>query len=187
MRTIKISGIILLLLLFITLSSRAFAHPHVFIDSKSTLYFKDQVLTKIHVDWYFDDMTTMAILDMFDRNKNGKFDPSEQKAIKTQTFDKWSQFHYFTYLIIDGANYEFSKPTNFKAATLGNDRMNYTFVITVNRKVNKALKMWFSDKTNYTAFEFETKNVSVKTTAGKKPRYSVQEEGYVQKLNLKFE
>ena len=185
MRKLQIALIAIIIYLSGTVAD-AYAHPHVFIDPKVILVFKSQVLTKVKIEWYFDDMTSMAILDLYDKNKNNKIEPGEQKTLVSKTFNNFGKFNYYTYMEIDGRDIKYGKPSNFKATVLKNNILHYSFVIPVNKKVSNKMTLWFTDTTNYVAFDFMKKNVSAKQVSGKKPKLQIKPENYLDKLNVVF-
>ncbi len=185
MKFIKHSCVILVLIFFATIT-KVYAHPHVFISPKVQIFFNEHTLSKVNIEWIFDDMTSFAILDLYDKNKNKKIDPTEQKTIMSKTFNNFGEFNYFTFLEIDGKIVIYGKPCDFHAKVIKNDILHYSFTIPVNKKVNKKMKLWFKDETNYVGFDFMKENVAVKQIKGEKPAFSMKLENYLEKLNVIF-
>lgn len=174
------------LLFWLLAAADSYAHPHVFIDPKVKMVFNKKKLVRIKVEWTFDDLTSTAILNMYDKNKNKKIERAEWETIKKNTFDNFGQFHYFTFIEIDGKRVSYPRPKNFKVKVLKGNILFYSFDVKVGRNVGKFVKLWFSDKTNYTAFELMKKNVFVKVNGGSPPNVSMKMENYKDKAVLSF-
>ncbi len=149
----KKKSIILLLVLFPILN--LFAHPHVFVKPKLHFIITKKVLKEIKVKWIFDSMTTNLVLETFDRNKNKRLDKKETAIIKKRVFPGLAQFHYYTYIIIDGRSI-IIRPKNFKSY-IKNRKLVYSFKIKVNKKIKKQIKTWSQDKSIYVSFDFNKK------------------------------
>lgn len=149
----------------------AFAHPHVFVSPKSKLFFdSSNNLKKIRVIWYFDSMTSVQIMQAFDRNRNGRLDRREVNFIRQKVLPGLAQFHYYTFLKTDGRSLRTIRPINFKAYAKRRRKLVYQFDIAINKKVSKNLKLLFEDQTIYVAFELFTKNIEIVGANGLKSK-----------------
>ena len=56
--------------LFIFLSQRLYAHPHIFIENTLYLHFNGKGLAGIELKWIFDEIFSSMIISDCDSNKN---------------------------------------------------------------------------------------------------------------------
>lgn len=101
------------------------AHPHVWIDMRSSVNF-DQAgaVDAIGVAWTFDEFYSQFATDGIDKNKNGKFDPAELQDLANTYAKNLKEYRYFTFVQTDGKLLETGAPTNAKAVF---DRGQLTF------------------------------------------------------------
>ncbi len=93
----------------------AFSHPHVFVYSSIKVVFDEKGLSGFKVKWAFDDMFSNMIINDFDKNKNGSFEPSEIEAIKNGAFSNLKEFDYFTYIKISAKSFKVKIIRDFSA------------------------------------------------------------------------
>lgn len=99
MRFRKYSYIICLLSVVIS----AFAHPHMFIDTRLEVRLDGNRLDGLEITWYFDPMFTASIVGDFDENGSGSFSEHEIDLIYVNAFSNLADFDYFTYISTDNA------------------------------------------------------------------------------------
>ena len=78
------------------------AHPHVFISSLVAVDFEGPSLSRISVEWTFDELFSQMIVADYDRGKKGSFTEAEAAALKKGAFDNLRNYHYFLALYLDG-------------------------------------------------------------------------------------
>jgi ABC-type uncharacterized transport system substrate-binding protein len=98
------------------LSAPAAAHPHVFIDNRVAFDFAADKVTAITVHWTFDEIFSDDLLMQFDADGNGSYDDLESKAVAEGVLPNLAQFHYFTYVYIDGKLLDPIPPSDFTAS-----------------------------------------------------------------------
>jgi ABC-type uncharacterized transport system substrate-binding protein len=116
----------------------AVAHPHVLIDAQETLVFDASgKLASIDHVWQFDAAFSAYATQGRDLNNDGKLDQSELQPLAEVNVDSLSQFAYFSYLSVDGANIDFNKPTKYR---LEYDGSKLTLFYTLPLKAPVAIK-----------------------------------------------
>jgi ABC-type uncharacterized transport system substrate-binding protein len=103
----------------------AFAHPHVWIDMRSSVNFNAEgAVDAIGVAWTFDEFYSQFATDGIDKNKNGKFDPNELQDLANTYSKNLKDYRHFTFVQTDGKLVDTGAPTNAKAVF---DRGQLTF------------------------------------------------------------
>lgn len=149
---------IVILMLFI--STYLSAHPHTFIDVYPTFFIEDNATTLIKFEWVLDDMSsTMLIMDL-DINANGIIDTSENAYIEKEYFSSLDEYEYYTYITVANKKIQFPQPNNFQA-TIHNNKLSYSFEITVNAKLQD-IAIEFGDSSSFVAMILKRKFVQVK-------------------------
>ncbi len=105
-----------------------YAHPHVFMDTTVTAHFNEEGISGFFIEWMFDEMFSSMIINDFDENYDSHFDAEEIKKIEQGAFSNLKNFHYFTYIWVNGKERQFNKVTQFFASINGNNLI-YRFFI----------------------------------------------------------
>lgn len=106
-------------------SAAAAAHPHVWIDMRSSVNFTAEgAVDAIGVAWTFDEFYSQFATDGIDKNKNGKFDPAELQDLANTYAKNLKDYRYFTFIETNGKLIDTGAPTNAKAVF---DRGQLTF------------------------------------------------------------
>jgi ABC-type uncharacterized transport system substrate-binding protein len=129
--TIKRSLTILVMILFSLfglLCDSALSHPHVFVVQRIEIVFDDKGLAGFKILWRFDEMFSSMIVGDYDKNQNRSLEPDEIKAIKKGAFSYLSNYHYFTFVKIDGQPFEVKFVTDFWAEVKEN-KLIYRFFV----------------------------------------------------------
>jgi ABC-type uncharacterized transport system substrate-binding protein len=93
---------LLLPLLLLVFSTKAAAHPHVFIVNHVTVVFNEKGLSGFELKWMFDDITSAGFILDYDTNRDGRFSPQEASVLKQEAFDNLRNYDYMTEITIDG-------------------------------------------------------------------------------------
>ncbi len=104
-----------LLLLFALFSVEIFSHPHVFISTELKVCFNDQGMRGIEVKYVYAEMFTHELKQMYDVNKNEKFDENEVRVIKASAFSNLINYDYFVHVMFDNKKVKSTDVTDFKA------------------------------------------------------------------------
>ncbi|MBL9034498.1 MAG: DUF1007 family protein [Rhodospirillaceae bacterium] len=133
----------------------AAAHPHVFVENRVVFDFADGKVQAIGVTWAFDEIFSGDLLMQFDADGDGTFDELESKAVGEGVLPNLAQFHYFTYVYVDGQLLDPVPPSAFVASARDNV---VTFQMTVPLPApvdprGQALAVEVNDREYYVAVE----------------------------------
>ena len=149
-----------LVMFFLSVCPPVFAHPHIFIDNTVTIVFDKEGMAGIKARWVFDEMFSSMIIHDYDRNQDKKLSAGEIKNIKDNLFSNLRNYHYFTYITIDGKNFPVKFVADFLAAIDAN-RVVYNFLIPCHVKAHsrkKEIKISMYDSEYYTDIALAEKN-----------------------------
>lgn len=94
-------------------AKKATAHPHVFIESETTLLVnKHYEITGIRHRWKFDDGYTAFALVGMDVDKDGKYSALELEPLAKENIESLDQFEFFTYGSQEKDKLKFKTPTD---------------------------------------------------------------------------
>jgi ABC-type uncharacterized transport system substrate-binding protein len=130
-----------LILLF---SLAAFAHPHVWLDSR--MYIGGGV---IKMNWTFDKMFSNVILSDFDIDKDKQLVGREASQVKENMFDNLQYFDYFVIAYCGTKPVPVDGAKNF-AVSVKDGRVSYAFDVVLGRDCKGELKVYSYDTSNYT-------------------------------------
>lgn len=150
--------VIFVFLVFVFFSN-VFSHPHVFIYNSVKVVFDEKGLTGFNIKWAFDDMFSSMIINDFDKNKNGHFEPSEIEALKNGAFSNLKEFDYFTHIKINKKPFKVMFVKDFSAEIKDNILIYRFFVPCHVQAVSsfKEVKIAIYDSSFYSSV-FLTKN-----------------------------
>ena len=99
---------------FLSASTAAHAHPHVWVTSSSELiYAPDGSVTGIRHAWTFDDMfSTYAVQGLPSKTK-GVYTRDDLKDLARTNVDSLKEFSYFTYAKAGGKKEKFGDPADY--------------------------------------------------------------------------
>lgn len=175
---------ILMISAFVLMSSEVRAHPHVFIAQRLKIIFDDKGLAGINAQWEFDEMFTAMIVEDYDCNRNGKFEPDEIAIIKEKAFFYIKEFSFFHFIRINTRPFRVKYIKNFQAL-IDDKKLIYEFFIPCHvTATNQFKKICIAtyDPTYYTAIFFTQKKpfslisaeaFNVKTAVKKDPETKI--------------
>lgn len=99
----------------ITAPGLALAHPHVFINSKVTLFAEAGSIQKIGNEWTFDEIFTSDMVDNFDLNHDGKFEDNEVDNLRAGFSDDINKLRLANYIMVGDKEIHTQKITDFSA------------------------------------------------------------------------
>lgn len=149
MPIIKIFGGVLVFL------TSLFSHPHTFIDTYFIVTSQNDKISKLHVKWKFDEMTSQLMLMEFDQNGDLSFDKKELAFIELSYFLPLSQFNYYTDIKSNNTKIDFI-PINFNAVFENNTNLVYEFDIMFDTP-KENLQIDIADEDMFSAFMVKEK------------------------------
>ena len=132
------------------------AHPHVWIDARSTVIFDDQQrIAGLKVSWRFDEFYSLFAIEGLDTDGDGKVSESELQPLAELNVTSLKEYRYFTYVTADGAEVPYG-PVSEYASRLEDGILSLEFVIPLEtpvdpRRVQVSFKSY--DPTFYIAVE----------------------------------
>jgi len=82
---------------FLVASTQASAHPHVWVDVKTTVAYEEGRIKGFWHHWTFDDMYTAMAIQGLDKDGDGIYTREELAELAQVNIDGLSQFDYFTF------------------------------------------------------------------------------------------
>jgi len=154
----------------IILSGVVYAHPHVFIKTRTGFVFSRNSLAGVEVSWSFDSFFSGRVIMGCDRNKDRKFSASELRKVYKGFFSRLKLHNYFIYIWINNSYFRNIRISNFRARINAARIVTYSFFIKINTPLTarkKTVKLMYKDKTIFVAFYADVKSGIIK---GIKPR-----------------
>lgn len=119
---------IFIVVLATAILSGAFAHPHIFMDTRVEAAWDDQGVAGFWITWKFDKVFTASILMDFDSDKDQQFDRSEIIDIENQAFSNLINYNYFVYIHSPNGAFRPSVVQEF-SAFMEDGRVHYRFFV----------------------------------------------------------
>ena len=120
--------LLLTLILFFSLVTTIFAHPHAFVECAFSFVMNKDGLVGFQQRWVLDEMTTVSVLDVVDTNRDGTLSADEKIAVRDMSVESLLAFHYFTVARINGKAFPVRQITNF-SAKLKDGKLIYEFLV----------------------------------------------------------
>lgn len=114
-RTVFVAALGSLALAWIVLfAAPAAAHPHAWIDLKSTVLFNDEgEVAGLRVRWTFDEFYTLYAIEDFDKDGDGEPDDDQLWKLAVVNLESLAEYDYFTYVKVDGVQPAYDKVTEY--------------------------------------------------------------------------
>jgi len=132
------------------------AHPHVFINNKMTVVFKQGELEGMTFRWTFDPMFTTMILADVAPNAEGEFTEKQTNQIKTTAFDNLANYHYFLAFVIGKTSLKKIRIEQFSARVVKHNNLVYSFFVPLGLPVTpeeQTVRVTVYDDSYYVAFD----------------------------------
>jgi len=92
------------------------AHPHVWIDLRSTLLFNDRgEITGLDIHWAFDEFYSLYVVERIDPDGDGKGDRKALVDLAAQSIKELKDYRYFTFASSDGKAVPYGTVETFDA------------------------------------------------------------------------
>jgi len=148
----------LLFLLLALWPLSASAHPHAFIDIRSTLHFNAAgELVAISEYWRFDQYYTEFALDDFKVNPKLKGQEAKLLELAAENLHNLKEFNYFTELKVGEKSIKLPKHTNVKSYLEGK-QLVMEFTLPLEKPVAAPLALRIFDPSYYTAMVYLEQN-----------------------------
>jgi ABC-type uncharacterized transport system substrate-binding protein len=92
------------------------AHPHMSLESSLEFELKGKECVGIRAEWVFDSVFSANIIGQFDSNRDGKFSPAENEAVRKGAFSNLFNYGYFFLLMKGGSRVSPKKVEAFEAS-----------------------------------------------------------------------
>lgn len=143
------------------------AHPHVFAKTALEFEFSGNQCLGVWVQWEFDQMFSLSMLQPVDANRNGKLEEDEVKALYDYGFKNLENYGYFVYIRVGEKRYHPRRVESF-TAWMNGMLMNYRFFVPLERDtLGLSFHIAIFDSSFYTAISFKEPAVQIQQkTAG---------------------
>lgn len=85
------------------LTTKAVAHPHVFIEARTKILYDKGTFTGFEHRWTFDEFYTQTAIEGLDANKDGVYDRNELAELAKVNIEGLKEFGFFTFPTLAGA------------------------------------------------------------------------------------
>lgn len=99
-----------LIVLALSPSLPAAAHPHVWVEVRSTVVYEGGKIQGFRHRWTFDDMYTAMAIQGLDANKDGIYSREELKELTKVNIDGLREFGFFTVARLNGQTQDLAEP-----------------------------------------------------------------------------
>lgn len=130
------------------------AHPHTYIDAELGIDVGPAGIEGLRFRWAPLRNFGAEIAAIYDRDRDGRFDPEETEAIRMDAFTSVEAYHYFIHIDVDGVAYRAASIEGF-SAQLGDGQPYFSFSIPCRiaaglepRRVTISMR----DETSYVSF-----------------------------------
>ncbi len=139
------------------------AHPHEFIDTRLVIHLDEQGINGFSQYWTFDELFSAWIIEDFDIDKDGRFNPSELETLHEQTFLNLKNYGFFTRVLYQGREIPVTQIQNF-FVEVRNGRAVYSFFVPMVMDIveSRDIVIAVYDETFYTQIIFPPEKIEFK-------------------------
>lgn len=165
----------------------AAAHPDIAITVRVLFDMRRGVLTGLGESWTFDAAYSRVLLDQFDRDRDGQFNPEEVTALRDKLIADLSRKRFFTELTMEGKWAARLQPVDFTAESHDNV-VTVSFAFSLAGPLDlrgRSLDMEVKDKDYVVAFKFaDTAPLQLRSDGGhcRTSRRSAPDHAYFARL-----
>jgi ABC-type uncharacterized transport system substrate-binding protein len=142
----------------------AWAHPHVFVTSRSEVVFgSDGTIAGIRQFWAFDEAYSSYVTQGLDKNADGKLTPDELLDLAKENTESLNEFDYFTFVKVNGRKQAFSPPRE-PGMTYENEKVVLSFFLPLAKPApaSSIFALEVNDPTFFVYFEMSPDKEAVK-------------------------
>jgi len=132
-------------LVAILITKNAYAHPHVWADTRTKLIIENDNLIGVNHHWEFDDFFSLEIIEMIDLNKDKQINEKEAKEAYNTAFISLEDYSYFTHIFSNKQKQKLKTVVDFKPSIQDSNKLIYDFTAYLENPINiKTNKVKFS-------------------------------------------
>ncbi|MEQ8824990.1 MAG: DUF1007 family protein [Filomicrobium sp.] len=113
LKTAAWPALLTIALMQITFSATGNAHPHVWVDVKTKVDYKDGKIVGFKNSWTFDEGYSTMAIEGLDTNGDGKYDRKELAELAQVNIDGLKEFDYFTHPKLNDARLKIGTPKDY--------------------------------------------------------------------------
>ena len=137
-----ISALASVLTVLLGFSGSGQAHPHAWIDLRSTVVLdQDSKITGIRVHWIFDEFYTLFTLEVIDPDRDGIAEPALVRELAKENLKNLAAYSYFTYVEADGQQPEYGPIVDYDSYLEG-DNLIMEFVVPLVEPVDPTAQVF---------------------------------------------
>lgn len=140
-----------LILLFSALPVFLSAHPHMAIYYSCDFHFQDNELKGAWINFAFDKIFSVDIVQYYDLDKNGIFDEAETEDVYNNAFINLKKYGFFISIREAGGRSAPGEVSDFSARLEEDDVLNYRFYIELEENSERELYLSIFDPSYFCA------------------------------------
>jgi ABC-type uncharacterized transport system substrate-binding protein len=143
--------------ILLSLATKAWAHPHVWVTVETTLMHDEGHFTLLKHKWTFDEYYTAAATEGLHKNSDGQYDRDQLADLAKINVDGLKEFGYFTYAALGDQPVKLGDPRDY-GIEYSNGALSLVFTLPFEPPLvaqsRKDLAILVLDPTYFIAFEF---------------------------------
>ena len=171
---------VIIFLVLLVFAKTSYSHPHEFANVELKLNIKKDNAIYIQVSWEFDEMSSIVLIEDFDKNRDGKFDINEIIKVEKDAFEVLKDINFYAYMTVNKSKHTIKSYKNFNVS-IKNYKVIYEFTILEKKVTEEKIKdftLFFADSDNYTAFFLKKENIRIILDESVNYTYDVKEVEY---------
>ena len=171
---------VIIFLVLLVFAKTSYSHPHEFANVELKLNIQKDNTIFIQVSWEFDEISSLMLIEDFDKNRNGKFEISEIIKVEQDAFEVLKEIDFYTYMTMNKSKHAIKSYKNFNVS-IKNYKVIYEFTILEKKVTEEKIKdftLFFADSDNYTAFFLKKENIRIILDESVNYTYDVKEVEY---------
>ncbi|MBI9103200.1 MAG: DUF1007 family protein [Spirochaetales bacterium] len=151
------------------------AHPHMLLLPKLEFECDGETFLGVWVDWGFDSMFSLSIIDSYDWNKDGEFDADETQSVHDYAFINLENYGYFLSIREGDQRYTPSGTSGFSVRQV-EGKLFYRFFVSFQEwSLGKDISVNVFDPTYFCAVQYADPAIIVRQASGAMPDFRLEE------------